>query len=126
MRPLSLMESSLFWAALKHTSHDTFKGLSHQTVTRELRSISEGEIIPALKKKLALLDSVSFTTDMWSDDAPRGYTAVTVHYISVAENPPIQQSLISFSSFAGRHTAQRMAEHINYALQLEEENFTRI
>jgi hypothetical protein len=100
--PLSLCESEYARNFLSYISGGEYRGVTHPIVTETLRRIEVKEIIPGLKVVLGGLDSISCTTDFWTDIHRRPMVAVTAHYID--RNRLLRRQLIAMNPFEGTKT----------------------
>jgi hypothetical protein len=100
--PLSLCESAYGRAFLSYISKGEYSGVTHPVVTETLRRIELKEIMPALKALLGSLDSLSCTTDFWTDIHRRPMAAVTGHYIDRTRK--LRRVLLAMEPFEGNMT----------------------
>jgi hypothetical protein len=97
--PLSMCESPYARAYTSYISEGKHCGVSHPIITETLRRIEVKEIIPGLKGLLAGLDSLSCTTDFWTDLHRRPMVALTAHYID--RSRILRRQLLAMQPFEG-------------------------
>jgi hypothetical protein len=115
-RALTFMESAIFREALRHTSDSRFTGVTADSVRTTLLQIEANEIKPALHRLMASVDSVAYTTDLWSDESGHSYATITAHYVEPTK-PQLSSSVLAFQRFPGRHTAQAVGAWLSKELK---------
>ena len=81
-----------------------------QTVTQTLVPKSVQTQKDALRAELDKCNSISLTTNVWTDRRMHAYLGVTVHAL-VGGNP--KSNLLAFRTLTGSHTGQRIADEID-------------
>ena len=81
-----------------------------QTVTQTLVPKSVQTQKDALRAELDKCNSISLTTDVWTDRRMHAYLGITVHAL-VGGNP--KSNLLAFRTLTGSHTGQRIADEID-------------
>jgi hypothetical protein len=97
--PLSLCESPHARAFLSYISGGGYCGVTHLIVSNTLREIELKDVMPGLKALLGSLDSISCTTDFWTDIHRRPMCGVTGHFIT--HNRQMGSQLLAMSPFEG-------------------------
>ena len=89
---------------------------SWSTVTSYLGRMAE-DVQRQLSEKLAAVQSVNLTLDIWSDRRMRAYLGVTAHYV-VHGMHELSSSLLACSRFSGSHTGDRVAAELESTLDM--------
>ncbi|XP_074551363.1 E3 SUMO-protein ligase ZBED1-like [Halichoeres trimaculatus] len=87
---------------------------SRRNVTRLIES-HYVEVKWELLKKLSIAVRVAITTDCWTALTAESYITITCHYIG--EDWQVKSVVLLTESLPGRHTADKLAEKLNEAVQ---------
>lgn len=105
--PLNMVEQSWFAEFMKVVDNK-FKVPSRYKINVSI-SQRYDQKRAILRSKLLDVKHVTLTLDMWSDRRMRSYMGITVHFITPSMQ--LQNFLLDFAHFTGRHTGDKLSEH---------------
>ena len=107
--PLSAVESNAFTKLLKRLDpkHEL---PGRREVGRTLLPALYNKEVERVRKELEEAAHVALTTDLWTSRQTKGYTTVTVHYIS--SEWALKSAVLENICIVGSHTAENIAQHL--------------
>ena len=107
---LGFGESAAFVKYIRTAHTPTYKAVSRQTTTRDMKKIAK-EGLAAIKEELGSSTfSVSITSDIWNGLAKQDYITVVAHYVSSSWD--LNKRVIGFELIDSAHTGENIADAI--------------
>lgn len=91
-----------------------YKPVHRNIVTRRLHQLHQ-EHLANLIDELKSIDTISITTDFWTDRNSRSFLVLTGHYCT--RYFELKSKVLSFSQFSHRHTSVQIASCIHSKLE---------
>ena len=113
--PISFVESESFHHSMSVTDSQ-YRPPAQSTVTSHLGRMAD-DLQRHLSEKLAAIQSVNLTLDIWSDRRMRAFLGVTAHYVEHEMND-LSSALLACKRFEGSHTGDRIAAELESVLDL--------
>jgi hypothetical protein len=108
--PLSFCDSEYVRAFLGYISGGAYDGVGAAMVTKTLKEMELKEIRPSQRNLLSIVDSVSCTTDFWTDIHRRPMGSITCHFV---RDGRLHRQLLAMAPVTGRHTAENITKWLS-------------
>jgi hypothetical protein len=108
--PLSFCDSEYVRGLFDYISGGAYDGVGAATVTKTLKEMELKEIRPLQRNLLSTVDSVSCTTDFWTDIHRRPMGSITCHFVREGR---VHRQLLALAPVTGRHTAENITKWLS-------------